>query len=120
MILNPAGRVARHIARVGEDNICLSIITAAELRFGAAKSGSHWLKARVDAILARIPLLPLGVPADVEYGGIRFQLEAEGRPIRPNDLLIAAHARACGATVVTANIREFQRVENLSVENWIA
>jgi tRNA(fMet)-specific endonuclease VapC len=120
MMRHPAGRVAGHIARVGEDNICLSIITAAELRFGAAKNGSPLLQARVDAILTRIPVLPLAVPADAEYGRIRAQLEAAGQPVGPNDLLIAAHARACGATVVTANTAEFHSVQDLSVENWIA
>jgi tRNA(fMet)-specific endonuclease VapC len=87
----------------------LSVITAAELRFGAAKSGS-----------ARIPVLPLAVPADAEYRDIRSQLEAARQPIGPNDLLIAAHVRASRATVVTANTAEFRRVPDLSVENWIA
>jgi tRNA(fMet)-specific endonuclease VapC len=120
MIRNPAGPIATRIARVGEDNICLSIITAAELRFGAAKSGSDRLFARVEAVLARVRVLPLAVPADVEYGTIRRDLEASGRPIGPNDLLIAAHARASDATLVTANTNEFRRVHGLSVENWIA
>ena len=54
MMRNPAGKVVGHIARVGEDTLCLSIVTAAELRFGAAKSGSSRLLARVEAVLARI------------------------------------------------------------------
>jgi tRNA(fMet)-specific endonuclease VapC len=120
MIRQPAGTIATHIARVGEGNICLSIITAVELRFGAAKSGSDRLSARGDAELARIRVLPLAVPADVEYGSIRRDLSATGRPIGPNDLLIAAHARASGATLVTANTNEFCRVQGLAVENWTA
>jgi tRNA(fMet)-specific endonuclease VapC len=64
-------------------------------------------------------VLPFDAPADVEYGAIRAELEAAGRPIGSNDLLIAAHARALGAKVVTANANEFKRVSGLAVENWL-
>jgi tRNA(fMet)-specific endonuclease VapC len=64
-------------------------------------------------------VLQFDVPADAEYGAIRSQLEAAGTPIGGNDLLIAAHARATGATIVTANIDEFKRVRSLNVENWL-
>jgi tRNA(fMet)-specific endonuclease VapC len=60
------------------------------------------------------------VPADADYGRIRSELEAAGKPVGGNDLLIAAHARAIGATVVTANTDEFKRVPGLTVENWLA
>ena len=65
-------------------------------------------------------MLALDVPADVEYGEIRAELEAEGQPIGPNDLLIAAHAYALGAVLVTANTKEFTRIRGLTVENWLA
>jgi tRNA(fMet)-specific endonuclease VapC len=120
MMRNPAGKVAGHIARVGEDKLCLSIITASELRYGAAKSGSARLLARVEAVLARVPILPLDVPAHTEYGHMRAELETAGHPIGPNDLLIAAHACSLAATVVTANAGEFQRIRGLKVENWTA
>ena len=68
----------------------------------------------------RSSVLPLEVPADAEYSGIRAGLEAAGKPIGGNDLLIAAHACAVGATVVTANTDEFKRVRGLKVENWLA
>ena len=64
--------------------------------------------------------LPFDVPADSEYGGIRSELEAAGKPIGGNDLLIAAHAYATGATIVTANADEFKRIRGLNVENWLA
>ena len=118
MMRNPAGKVAGHIAAVGEENCCLSIITAAELRYGAAKSGSARLVARVEAVLAHVPVLPLDVPADTEYGALRVALEAAGQPIGPNDFLIAAHACSVGAIIVTANVGEFRRVPELKVENW--
>jgi tRNA(fMet)-specific endonuclease VapC len=65
-------------------------------------------------------VLPFDVPADAEYGGIRSELELTGEPIGGNDLLIAAHAYATGATIVTANIDEFKPVRGLNVENWLA
>ncbi|HEV3494068.1 MAG TPA: type II toxin-antitoxin system VapC family toxin [Reyranella sp.] len=120
LIRNPRGRAAKRIARVGEDNICTSIIVAAELRYGCAKSGSKRLLKAVDDLLGEIHVLPFEVPADAEYGGIRSELETAGKPIGGNDLLIAAHAHAIGATIVTANTDEFKRIRGLNVENWLA
>jgi tRNA(fMet)-specific endonuclease VapC len=116
---NPSGPVAEHIAEVGPDAICVSIITAAELRYGCAKKGSARLLAQIEAILGGVQVLALDVPADAEYGGIRAELEAAGQPIGPNDLLIAAHAYALDAVLVTANVREFSRIRALNVENWL-
>ena len=120
LIKNPQGRAAKRIARVGEDNICTSIIVAAELRYGCAKSSSKRLLKAVDDLLGEIHVLPFEVPADAEYGGIRSELETAGKPIGGNDLLIAAHAYATGATIVTANTDEFKRIRGLNVENWLA
>ena len=90
LIRNPQGRAAKRIAKVGEDYICTSIIVAAELRYGCAKSGSKRLLKAVEDLLGEISVLPFDVPADAEYGGIRSELEAAGKPIGGNDLLIAA------------------------------
>ncbi|MEG3093216.1 type II toxin-antitoxin system VapC family toxin [Sphingomonas sp. PB1R3] len=120
LIRNPQGRVFEQIAALGSDSICISIITAAELRYGCAKKGSPRLLAQVEAILDSIDILPFDVPADGEYGGIRAELEAAGKPIGPNDLLIAAHAYSVDATLVTANVGEFQRIRGLRVENWLS
>lgn len=114
----PHGRVTEHIAKVGPEAVCVSIITAAELRYGCAKKGSAKLLAQIEAILDSIEIVALDVPADAEYGGIRAELEAAGKPIGPNDLLIAAHAYALGAVLVTANTKEFKRIRGLRVENW--
>jgi tRNA(fMet)-specific endonuclease VapC len=119
LIRNPQGKAAKRIAKVGEDNICTSIIVAAELRYGCAKRGSKRLTKAVEDLLAEINVLSFDVPADAEYGAIRSQLETAGTPIGGNDLLIAAHARAIGATMITANTDEFKRVHGLGVENWI-
>ncbi len=119
LIRRPHGEVAGRIAAVGETTVCTSIVVAAELRYGAAKSGSKKLADRVDLILSALEVLPLKKPADGHYGEIRRQLTLNGTPIGPNDLLIAAHARALNLTVVTANVREFSRVPDLQVEDWL-
>lgn len=119
LVRNPHGPVTRHIVRVGAEAVCVSIITAAELRYGCARKGSAKLLANVEAILGSIQVLALDAPADAEYGGSRAELEASGKPIGPNDLLIAAHAYALGAVLVTANTTEFTRIRGLQVENWL-
>jgi tRNA(fMet)-specific endonuclease VapC len=119
LIRNPQGKAAKRIAKVGENNVFTSIIVAAELRYGCAKSGSERLLKAVEDLLGEIDVVPLDVPVDAEYGGIRAELEAAGRPIGGNDLLIAAHAYATGATIVTANTDEFKRIRGLKVENWL-
>ena len=120
LIRDPSGAAAQRIAQLGAKGICTSIVVAAELRYGCAKKGSPRLLAKVQAILATIPVLALDLPADGDYGRIRAELEAAGQPIGSNDLLIAAHACASGATLVTANTDEFNRVRGLRIENWLA
>ena len=120
LMRNPQGSVAAAIARVGEGAVCTSIVVVSELRFGAKKSGSLRLCQQLDAILSALEVIPLEPPADRHYAEIRFLLESAGQPIGPNDLLVAAHARALGLTVVTANLKEFIRVPGLAVENWLS
>lgn len=119
LVRHPQGVVAERIAKVGEDAVCTSIVVAAELRYGAAKSGSEKLSDRVDLLLSALEILPLEVPADREYARLREHLSRQGTPIGPNDLLIAAHALAMDLAVVTANTREFSRVPGLKIENWL-
>ena len=97
----------------------ISAITYAELRFGVENSN------RVEANLERLErfLLPLEIAAfdneaGIQYGKIRTDLNRTGRPIGGNDLLIAAHALSLGTTLVTNNVREFERVRGLKVERW--
>ena len=68
--------------------------------------------------LAGIKILPFDEKAATEYGDIRATLEKHGTPIGANDLLIAAHARSLQLTLVTNNLKEFERVAGLQVENW--
>jgi tRNA(fMet)-specific endonuclease VapC len=118
VIRDPMGKVARQLEIEGESSVCSSIIVAAELRYGVAKSGSSELAIRIDTALSAIEVLPFDVPADREYGKLRAKLAVKGKPIGPNDLLIAAHALSLGLTLVTDNVREFKRVNGLSVVNW--
>lgn len=119
LVRNPQGEIAEHIADVGEDAVCTSIVVAAELRYGAVKAGSKRLSERIDLLLSALEILPLDLPADREYATLRDHLARQGTPIGPNDLLIAAHALAMDLAVVTANTREFSRIEGLKVENWL-
>ena len=80
---HPKGTVANRISTVGEDAVCTSIIVAAELRFGAAKSGSQNLTDRIDLILSALDVLPLEPPADRRYGEIRQLLTGKARPSAP-------------------------------------
>ena len=120
LVRHPQGLVAKRIATAGEETVCTNIIVAAELRYGAVKSGSEKLSDRIDLILSAIEVLPMKTPADRAYGKLRHYLARQGTPIGPNDMLIAAHALEAGLTVATANMREFSRVPDLRVENWLA
>jgi tRNA(fMet)-specific endonuclease VapC len=120
LVRHPQGVVAQKIAVVGENEICTSIIVAAELRFGAAKRNSARLSNQVETILAAMLVVPIDVLADREYAELRQLLESSGNSIGPNDLLIAAQARVNEQILVTNNVREFTRIPGLQVENWLA
>lgn len=119
MMREPSGRVTQRLLALGEGVACVSIVTAAEMRFGAIRVGSARLIAQVERVLTRIPPIPMAAPVDGIYANIRSVLESTGRPIGAHDYLIAAHALTLDLTLVTANIREFSRVPNLRVENWL-
>jgi tRNA(fMet)-specific endonuclease VapC len=119
LIRNPMGQVYQRLDEVGPQQICISIITAAELRFGCRKKASVKLTSRVETILQHIEILSFDEPADAEYARVRARLESKGLPIGPNDLLIAAHCLSVEAILVTANTHEFQRVSELTLQNWL-
>ena len=119
LVRNPQGRIARHIRKIGEGQVCTSIIVVAELRYGAAKKQSARLTAQLQAVLGALEVLPLEAPADTTYGALRARLEKAGRPIGANDLLIAAQTLALGYTIVTDNEKEFAQIKDLPRENWL-
>ena len=100
--------------------LCISSITLAELIHGAEKSAKpdHNLR-QVEDFTSRLTVLEYGNKAAAHYGDIRAALERKGTPIGVNDLHIAGHARSEGLTLVTNNLKEFDRVEALRLENWV-
>jgi tRNA(fMet)-specific endonuclease VapC len=119
LVRNPQGKVAQRIGKIGETQVCTSIIVSAELRYGAAKKASPKLSAQLESVLGALQVLPFEAPADAIYGVLRTRLERAGRPIGANDLLIAAQALSLGLTIVTDNEKEFARVDDLRRENWL-
>jgi len=119
LIRNPRGAILQRLDSIDPDAVCTSIVVACELRFGAKRKGSDALTHRVEQLLASLTVLPLDEPADQHYADIRTALERAGTPIGNHDLFIAAHARSRGMTLVTHNMREFERVPGLRVEDWL-
>lgn len=118
LVRNPHGALAQKLNALQPDSVCTSIVAACELRFGAQRKGSAPLTQRVEQLLHALTVLPLDMPADEHYADIRATLERSGTPIGSHDLFIAAHARSRGMTLLTRNLREFQRVPGLTVEDW--
>ena len=111
--------VGNRLRRVRGADICVSVITEAELQYGVRLAGGgDELQRDVDDFLRRLDILLWDSAAAAEYAEIRSDLERRGSPIGNMDLMIAAHARSLGATVVTNNERHFRRVSGLRVENW--
>jgi tRNA(fMet)-specific endonuclease VapC len=99
--------------------MAISAVTFSELLHGVEKSAAPSRNlAAVEDFCSRLDLLPYGPKASLHYGQIRASLERSGTPIGVNDLHIAAHARSEGLTLVSNNLREFQRVDGLLLENW--
>jgi len=103
--------------RMGEIGLCS--VVAAELAYGVAKSGSKRNREALDLFLAPLAILPFDETALWCYGDLRSCLERQGTPIGALDTLIAAHALSLKATLVTNNIKEFERVPGLQLDNWV-
>jgi tRNA(fMet)-specific endonuclease VapC len=102
------------------EQVVISSLTLAELKYGIAKSVKKEAnRIKLGFFLYQFEFLPFDVEAISCYGGIRIQLESRGTPIGPLDTLIAAHSLSLTATIVTNNVREFECVEGLAIENWI-
>lgn len=115
----PQGPVVSKIEKLGDTEIFTSVIVAAELHYGIVKKGSARLKESAEAILASLEIRLFTAEAALAYGNLRAKLEQMGRIIGANDLLIAAHAIAEDAVLVTDNMNEFTRVAGLKTQNWL-
>ena len=107
------------LREVNPEDVCISSVTYAELVYGVEKSSAvEKNRIALSVMLSNIEIVDFDSKAADEYGKIRADLERKGIPIGPLDMLIAAHARSLGYTIVTNNVREFIRVEGLEVANW--
>ena len=112
--------VLRQFEKYQPEDLCISVITMAELEYGIFRSSKpDQNRQALLMLLSRIQIIPFDIDAAKEYGRIRDDLTKKGTLIGANDLLIAAHACAMGLTLITNNIREFERVEGLKTENWV-
>lgn len=100
-------------------SIGISSVTAAELTFGVAKSGSARNREALEMFLAPLEVMPFDASAIWHYGELRAALERRGQPIGALDTMIAAHALAANTILVTNNTREFSRVPELRLQNWV-
>lgn len=118
-IKNKPEQVLRRIKSNMQNGLCVSVITLAELEHGVRKSlYPEKNEMALIQFLAILDVLPFDDLAAVEYGKLCAYLQKRGTPIGTMDMLIAAHAKAENITLVTNNVREFERVPELRIENW--
>ena len=111
--------VVKRLAKVPVDDVCISVITKSELLFGVEVSPKRRQdEAALDAFLRFLEVLVFPDKASSHYDMFRADLKSRGAMIGANDLLIAAHARSLGLTLITNNTKEFRRASGLSIENW--
>jgi tRNA(fMet)-specific endonuclease VapC len=113
------GGVAERIREHPPSTICISAMTLAELRYGAARRKSKKLHRRIDTFIVEVAVLPFDETCATAYGIIASELAERGSLIGDSDTLIAAHAMALDLTLVTNNVKHFARVKGLRVENWL-
>ena len=112
-------RQVRERFEQNEGIMAVSTVSLGELVFGAERSKKPQENLRViEALVARLELLPFDAAAAFHFGQIRAELFNKGQPIGPFDTMIAAHARSCGLVLVSNNTKEFERVSGLRLENW--
>ena len=119
LLRHPTGRIRRKLDSAPEGSIYTSMLVACEMLFGAKRAGRATLQTDVKRVLASLPVSDVPATAATHYANVAVSLERAGLGIGIFDTMIAAHALADGATVVTANEKHFRRVEGLAVENWM-
>lgn len=113
-------KVFQHMQENLQKGLCISAITLAELEHGIEKSSyPEKNRAALTRFLAIIDVLPFDELAANKYGKVCAYLQRQGTPIRTMDMLIAGHAIAADCIIVTNNVREFERVPGLTIENWV-
>ena len=111
---------ARSEFKKHENQICISSVTLGELVFGAERSSKPEQNlADIAGLVARLEVLPFEDQAAEHFGELRARLYDIERPIGPYDMMIAGHARSMGLILVTNNLKEFERVQGVRLENWV-
>ena len=105
-------------SKIKRTDVAMSVMTAAELSYGAERADGKRYKEAVQVFRHYVPTVAWPLAAVDHYGEIRANLEAQGKPIGEMDVLIAAHARALGIILVTNNTRHFSAIKGLKLENW--
>lgn len=111
-------QVLQRLIHAGRESLAISTVTVAELAFGVAKSTRPESRAKLENFVSKFPVLDWNQDAAWVYGTVRKNLETKGQRIGERDLLLACQALALGATMVTNNTREFERIDGLRLENW--
>jgi len=100
-------------------SIAISTITLAELQYGIQKSSLPDKNLiALNQFITPLEVIEFDYNATIQYGKVRAILERKGKPIGPLDTLIGSHALSLGATIVTNNVKEFEKIEGLKIENW--
>lgn len=119
-IKNKPKEVIERLKEHEPSEICISLVTYAELIHGVEKSKAvNKNRIALTLLLADIEILPFDANVAESYGEIRAELERKGNPIGALDMMIAGHAKSLGYTVVTNNTKEFERIVGLRFENWV-
>ena len=120
IIKRKPSEVIQRFKRTKISQIGISSITLSELLYGVSKSSKpEKNKVALVQFIAPLVILPYGDEAARYYGELRANLEKHGTPIGSLDMLIAAHALSIACTLVTNNKKEFIRIPNLKIENWV-
>ena len=122
MMRDPLGPVAQRACAIeaqnGSSAMCTCVIVQCELLFGLARRSSPKWTVQYQRVMESLEVMPLEATVSTHYARLRTHLEQQGTPIGANDTLIAAHALALGATLVSTDA-DFLRVPGLTVENWL-
>jgi tRNA(fMet)-specific endonuclease VapC len=115
----PSAQLVRRLAEIDASEQATTAITIGELAYGAQHAARPELYERAVGLLSGVCVLPFDRDVAERYGGIRHELEREGRRLPDPDLRIAATALVHGAVLVTGNLRHFERVPGLGCEDWL-
>ena len=119
LIRGKSAALDAHVAGTAPKRLCISAVTRGELLYGVQlKPGAHKLAQLVDQVLTRLVCLPWDTAAAAHFAEVAAALHLGGLPIGSMDAMIAGHAKAVGAVLITNNTRHFSRVAGLVVENW--